>query len=520
MELLLATASFIPIILLILITHEAAHLVIGTAFSVHPTAFRVGFPPFIFSHYRGRTRVGVSPETRYIHQTERTPLVGELWIAYVLEPQPGNFIATALTPYGKNTSKQNNRWLRQPTQSTQMRQLGNDHLITWGNIKEIHSDHLIIADFALQIGLIPIGASVSFAEDSSDRAPSSLGAKSRRQRAAIIFAGPAINLVLAAAILLFTFTFLQAVSAGPLEVTDVNPGSSTDRAGIKTGDRITHAQNLPLTGLDQYSQIVQTAMRDRTAVALTYQRARETRETLLHPTVLDVDTSHTLTVLNVQPGRPGEAAGLQPDDLLISIDDQRLYTVHDYANTVTSNPGIPLEVTYLRDGATHDTSITPSPPELHHLGATGVTLAFLPQANHIAGAGLKSRITIRFRNPANASARIYQATRSIGAGSRDGFQQAQFHSIVGIAHLTGTTVAEYQYIGWIIILALMHLSLGVINLIPLPPLDGGKLLLIAIECSRNGRKLPLKAEHAVNTAGFSLIIATAIWFTIQDILRF
>ncbi len=95
------------------------------------------------------------------------------------------------------------------------------------------------------------------------------------------------------------------------------------------------------------------------------------------------------------------------------------------------------------------------------------------------------------------------------------FKEEQLMGIVGISEIV---VKTNGIINYIYLLAVISVSLGVTNLLPIPPLDGGKILLLLIEAIR---KKPLKenVELQIQMAGFALMIALTIFVTYKDIMR-
>ena len=214
---------------------------------------------------------------------------------------------------------------------------------------------------------------------------------------------------------------------------------------------------------------------------------------------------------------PAEEAGLKEGDRIISLNN---YDVHFYKEVTAFNffnKDKPVEVTYLRDGQKYTTTIIPKYSEedqRYILGVTGPEKR--KKLNFIETIGnafyeLRYQITVTFKSLGML------VTGQVGIKDMSG--------PVGIVKVIGDTVKDsmpdgalYVVMNLFNITVLLSANLGVMNLIPIPALDGGRLLFILIEAISR-KKVPRKVEAIVNGAGFIALMALMVVVMISDVVK-
>jgi len=229
------------------------------------------------------------------------------------------------------------------------------------------------------------------------------------------------------------------------------------------------------------------------------------------PTHVDVGD---VTVTEVAPGSPAEAAGILPGDIVLELEGHEVENIRDYSYYTHLNLGGEITLLLDRGGTQETTSLKPrwDPPEGE--GATGVTLELAnittvsessPFWRAIPKAGIQSWETlILFKN---------EVERLIIAE-----ETPEVTGPVGIAQLTGE-VAEGGFGLLLQFAAFISINLAIINLLPIPALDGGRILFVGIEGIRRGKKIPPKREAMIHLIGFAVIISILIAVSYNDILR-
>ena len=216
-------------------------------------------------------------------------------------------------------------------------------------------------------------------------------------------------------------------------------------------------------------------------------------------------------VQSVIAGSAAEHAGLQAGDRLTSIDNRKISDFEDIVRIVSSSPGKPLHVTIQRNDASQSLDVTPAAQDDGGGGKLGVL--------GIAGA-------LRPVGPAGAVVDGIQHTWDVAVQTLAGVWQiitgqrgtAGLGGPLKIAQLSGQ-VAQHGIGSLVSFIALLSVNLGLINLFPIPILDGGHLVFYAVEAVR-GRPLPPRALDYGFRAGLALIACIFLFVTWNDLTSF
>jgi regulator of sigma E protease len=225
-----------------------------------------------------------------------------------------------------------------------------------------------------------------------------------------------------------------------------------------------------------------------------------------------------IRVADVVPGSPAASAGLLPGDQLRSVAGQPLKTTTQIAEYIRSNPGQPVPLTIARDNAERTIPVPPrtNPPEGQ--GALGVRLdlrALPSQHDPISSLSFGLRQTVgviglTLTAPALAfrGELPMEAVRPIG--------------LPGMSQLAAEATTAVSESGWffpiLVLAAVFSAGLSVANMLPLPALDGGRLLFIAIEAIR-GRPVPREVEGVIHTAGLVALVTLMVMISFNDVIR-
>ncbi len=219
----------------------------------------------------------------------------------------------------------------------------------------------------------------------------------------------------------------------------------------------------------------------------------------------------SLIVNEVQEGYPAASSGIEVGDRIVAAGGEPVEEWMDVVTVVREHPGDTLTFTVEREGSTREFQLTPAETE-----EAGETIGY---------AGIGSE-TEHVRFPITTS--LLQALswtftvivllgRTIGEIIVGTTGTDQLMGVVGI----GAEVGRAAQMGLASVLALagsISASVGFINLLPLPVLDGGRLLLLGVEAV-SGNKLDPQKESLINLVGVALLILLALYVTVQDILR-
>ncbi len=228
-----------------------------------------------------------------------------------------------------------------------------------------------------------------------------------------------------------------------------------------------------------------------------------------------------LLVTDVVTASPADAAGIHQGDQLAELSDadgmKAELTPERITDFVSGRGGEELSVTYVRQGATSTVTVRPAhavvPDEAQRpaigLGLAIVTAESVPWKNAFVDAA---------RSSYNSFILVLQGVGTLIAQSLHG--TANLADVTGPIGLVGA-VGEATQNGWGYVLSLagfISVNLAVINLIPIPALDGGRLVVVALEALMR-RKAPRLAVQILNTIGIALIILLMITVTYHDILK-
>ncbi len=220
----------------------------------------------------------------------------------------------------------------------------------------------------------------------------------------------------------------------------------------------------------------------------------------------------------VAPNSPAEAAGLRPGDIITAIAEEPIKVPSDLTRVVTAHAGRPVALTIRRDGQVLTVHVTPRvhPPEGE--GPMGISI---DQAREIQRLplgqafvyGLGSTVSFIFLTLSLPVLLLrglipVEAARPIGP--------------VGIAQLAGGAVEASVAIGMAFpilqFVAILSAALAVTNLLPLPALDGGRLLFILVETIR-GHRIDPEKEGMVHLIGMALLFTLMVLITYQDLVQ-
>lgn len=212
------------------------------------------------------------------------------------------------------------------------------------------------------------------------------------------------------------------------------------------------------------------------------------------------------TIQEIIADSPAEAMGLQPQDKIIQINDQKIKSWSQLESAIGGSDGSALAVTFIRDGNVMTETIQPMVDE-----ETGrIMIGIIPQYQKSLGGAIKTG----FQN-------AFMIIREVlGFLKRLIFRQATSVEVVGPVGLI-SLMGEASRAGWlnvVFLAAFMSVNLGFMNLLPIPALDGSRLVFLLIEGLR-GKPVDPEREGMIHMIGFSLLLLLMVFVTYQDILR-
>jgi len=222
----------------------------------------------------------------------------------------------------------------------------------------------------------------------------------------------------------------------------------------------------------------------------------------------DVPTDESI-IGQVITGRPAAQAGLQAGDRITAIDEQPVNTWAEMVRTINSNPGHQLVLLVQRNSETFKTIVTPELDPNLQRGLIGVgPLLLHTEPTLLASVGYAfTQTALILKEMVMGIAHMITGTASFDvAGPLGVAQMAGQAAQIGIMRLLELT-------------AIVSLNLGLINLLPLPALDGGHIVILILEGIRK-KPISKSAIYTIQMIGFALILALVVTSTYKDILRF
>ena len=367
------------------------------------------------------------------------------------------------------------------------------------------------------LNLLPLGGFVRLAGESDPNEPGSLASRSPLTRLVILAAGSGMNVLLPLVLFAVFFMVPQQVVATDVVILDVAPNSPGERAAVQPGDVIRTVDGQDVANSAELRAAILLRLGADSRWVL--QRADRLLEVRLTPRVSPPEgqgaagvavADARVSVASLGGAPPADRAGLLPGDLLLVVGGSRVLSAESVSQAIARvqdlTPGEPAPVQVLRDGALVELAL---PPAL--LAADRVELAVRPEERRSeplwqavsSSVRQTGQTLVLFKN---------EVSRWIG-GSRP-----QLAGPIGIAQITGDAArgGVSPLLFWT---ALLSLNLAIINLLPIPMLDGGRILFVLLELVRGGRRISAERERLVHLIGFVALMGLIVAVSLNDISR-
>lgn len=215
-----------------------------------------------------------------------------------------------------------------------------------------------------------------------------------------------------------------------------------------------------------------------------------------------------LTVGTVQPGSEAARAQLLPGDRIVRVNGQELKSWSGFVEVVADSPGRELELAVLREGEARTVTVRPRPDE-RGAGRIGVSQQYVFR-EHAAGEALRHS----FMHTQRVASELVGLLGRMVRGAED----TDPASPVALVRQS-SDAASSGFDAFLRVLVTVSMALALLTVLPLPALDGGRLVFLAVEAVRGGRRLSAKTETLVNLTGFLGLTLAIVAVAVLDVRR-
>jgi len=379
-------------------------------------------------------------------------------------------------------------------------------------------------DTVYGIGALPLGGYVKMAGENPDEPRSGRSdeflSKSKWERFQVLIMGPAMNLLLAVvllAVVLYRGAEVPAFDDQPPVVGAVTTGSPAEKADIRPGDLITSVADREVTTWEQLFIGVGTRTNREIPIGLIRDGAKVVvRVTPVASSESRFEIGDIGVLPNVHPsiravnqGEPAERAGLKTGDVVLAVNGEPIIFSYQLKSAIEKHPDQPITLWIQRDGVQQ--TLTATPAKRGDIGLLGIQIAdamksIQPSAIQAVGMSIDRNVQtagLIFRTVWDLITRETSPKQLMGP--------------VAIAQLSG----ESAQLGWIALFSLMasiSLNLGLLNLLPIPVLDGGHIFIMALEGVAR-RDFSARVKEKMLVAGFVMLMMLMVTVIYNDLTR-
>jgi regulator of sigma E protease len=564
--------TFLIVLGPLVILHEFGHFFTARLFGVKVLEYGFGFPPRAGGIWTGRAVIYLTPRTYFsaamtdakgeaatgaaevgpFSDSELSNPVG----SYDRMPKPGDIVTVRATKAADGRVEAT--IVRPKMAIDEDEQLGGQVFV--GKVREIDGDRMVIADMLWSFNWLPLGGFVRLLGEEDPTAEGSLASKGRFARITVMAAGAAVNAVIPFILLPLILMVPQDTAVGDVVINSVFPGSPAAEAGIHRGDKVVRVDG---RDIESNADLV-SAVTLKLGAESTWEIMRGLPDPFARAGEPQYQYSGEIEKVKLTPRwKPPEKAvvvEVQDPEKELSIGEARIFdsaagisnkltvvdnvadSLHEISlvdarkiNPIASASDV---FTVVRDSAGPSAGFNITVTDARKLnfdlgvvlriqeGATGV---FINTTNvHLERRS--EPFWTAFPNGARQAWDSIVLTRNAITGIAVGSRNPQFTETptftgpVGIGQLTGEIAAADEtflakFTALASLAAVISFSLAILNILPIPALDGGRIFFVLIEIARGGKRISPEREGLVHLAGFIVLLAFIAVVSVQDIGR-
>ena len=373
------------------------------------------------------------------------------------------------------------------------------------------------------ISAIPLGGYVKMAgenpEDSRTGAPDEFLSKGKWQRFQVLVMGPVMNLLLA--VIVMALVYYQGAQLPQFERLPVVIGTFAEdsvaaRAGLKAGDRIVSVDGDPVETWEKFGMaIVPKANRQ---VTIGYVRDGRAAEIMLVPAAqgkyemgdIGVQPQIHPEVDEVSPGQPAAEAGLRKGDTILAANNEVNVSYDRLIELIRAGAGKTLALQVKRGNTIETVQVSPR----DNAGTVMIGAQIRPWETHTVNPGLVDAFKLSVQKNWEWTRLIVE---TLGGLFTQETSVKQLMGPVAIADLSGAA-AQAGWISLFSLMAMISLNLGLLNLMPIPVLDGGHIFILGLEGLAR-RDFSMRVKEKMLLAGFVLLLMLMVTVIYNDLMR-
>ena len=335
----------------------------------------------------------------------------------------------------------------------------------------------------------------------------------------VALAGPLMNVVFAFVIATAIYFLGLPKLINPAIVGELDPASPEAKLGIQAGDRVVAVTGVPVVSWEEAQKLVMIAptnvvpvVVDRKGVRTTYSLTATVNEQL-GVKLLNLDPSEHPSINRVESGSAADAAGLRKGDEVLSFAGVPVVGQQQLIDLIRSQPGKACPIVVMRDSHTLHLTATPRLDTANRIGRLGMEI------------GSSTTSTYEVQRPGPLPWKLvgeicedtFGVMRALFHPKQTGVKVSDLSGPPGILMALAAEVkADFRLA--LRFMVLLNLNLGILNLLPLPVLDGGHIVLALLEKLR-GRPLSARLQEYTFTAFAAVLISFLLFVSFNDVVR-
>ncbi|MFU8786802.1 MAG: RIP metalloprotease RseP [Candidatus Izemoplasmataceae bacterium] len=507
LTILLNILAFVFMLGLVILLHELGHFIMAKRAGILCHEFAIGMGPILYSKKKGETTYSIraipiggfvmmageelNDELVKVGQEIRVLLDGELNITHII--------------LNKDDARYQEAMLIEV-----------DHV----DLKSKNGEALRINEYEVLPNAYYVMLKKELQIAPYDR---SFESKTITQRFATIFAGPFMNFVLAFILFVFVAFIVGLPNQDTNELGQINPNLPAGEV-LEVGDRIISIEGKPVETWSDLSRIMREEEGNR-SISFVIDRNGTLLDFEISPVLSfynagfssDINAPQELIIGSVGARSPADKAGLKVGDEIFSIDGVEMVIWNDVIQAMRNNPeGDDMSIIVIRDGVQLENPIIIGPFSESFLEGQGVN--FIQAALGVSPTYEREffgSFTYGVRATVGAMGMIFATIGALFSESRVGV--GDLAGPIGIFTITAAVI-QTGFVAFLSWMAILSVNLGIINLLPIPALDGGRLVFLGYE-GITKRPVNKRVENALHLLMYVLLLTLFVFVSFNDILR-